>query len=155
MANTKYLKTEVEGYVRGELQRRFGQPFASTFLRLITGGEHEFDAVSDDRSIVASIKASSGLTSGGRRPNGKYNDNIAELYYLSLVKAEQRFLVLTSPEFHALLLRKLKDRIAPGLSIMCIPLPEDIQREVDAVVLQASREMRGVAEATEAENEIT
>lgn len=115
MANTKYLKTEVEGYVRSELQRRFGRAFKSEFLRLVTGGQHEFDAVSDDRSIVASIKASSGLTSGGRLPSGKFNDNIAELYFLTLVEAEQRLLVLTSPEFHALLLRKLKDRVASGL----------------------------------------
>ena len=155
MANTKYLKTEVEEFVRCELQRRYGKIFTSRFLQLITGGQHEFDAVSDDGAIVASIKASSGLTSGGRLPSGKFNANIAELYFLTLVEAEQRLLVLTSPEFHELLQRKLKNRVAPGLSLICVPLPEVIQREVDAVVLQASREMRSTVEAAEAENTIT
>jgi hypothetical protein len=155
LANTKYLKTEVEAFVRCELEHRYGRPFSSRFLRLVTGGQHEFDAVSDDGSIVASIKASSGLTSGGRLPSGKFNDNIAELYFLTLVEAQQRFLILTSPEFYALLQRKLKERIAPGLSLLCIPLAEDIQREVDAVVLQASREMRPTVEAVEIESTIT
>ena len=155
MANTTYLKNEVECFVRGELQRRFGQRFTSRQLKLVTNGSHEFDAVSEDGKIVVSIKASSGLTSGGNLPSGKFNDNIAELYFLSLVEAEQRILVLTSPEFHRLLTRKLEDRIAPGLSIECISLPDDIQRDVDTVVLEASREMKRVAEAVAAESETT
>lgn len=155
MADTSYLKNEVERFVRGELERRFSQSFTSRRLKLVTDGNHEFDAVSEDGKIVVSIKASSGLTSGGHLPSGKFNDNIAELYFLSLVEAEQRILVVTSPSFHQLLIRKLRDRVAPGLSIECISLPDEIQSDVDAVVLKASREMNQVAEAVAAESEIT
>jgi hypothetical protein len=81
MANTSYYKTHVEPFVRGELHRLHGRAFSSQVLRLPTGGTHEFDAVADDGSIIASIKSLSGNTSGGKRPAGKYAVCLAELYF--------------------------------------------------------------------------
>lgn len=65
MANTRYLTTEVENYVRSHLARKYRMQFSKMVLPLTVGGRHEFDAVAADLSIVASIKATSGLTSGG------------------------------------------------------------------------------------------
>jgi hypothetical protein len=97
VANTRYLRTVVEDYVRGALHDEYGKDFAPKFLRLLPGGRHEFDAVSEDGTVVASVKSASGLTSGGRVPSGKLKDCIAELYFLSLVEARERLLVLTTP----------------------------------------------------------
>lgn len=94
-----YLRRVVEGYVREQLRREFEQPFAAASLALAPGGRHEFDAVSQDGRVVASIKSASGLTAGGRIPAGKIKDSVAELYYLSLVSAPVRRLVLTTPAF--------------------------------------------------------
>ena len=106
--------------------------------------------------MVASIKATSGRTSGGNLPQGKFNNAIAELYYLSLVTAPTRILVLTNAGFRDLLLRKLQGAIAPGVSIKCIPLSVELQAEVDKVVRAASEEMSGQAAAEiVAEAEIT
>ena len=77
MADTTYLRRIVETYVRDQLSREFGQTFSARFLSLQPGGRHEFDAVSEDRGVVASIKAASGLTAGGRNPSGKIKDCIA------------------------------------------------------------------------------
>ncbi len=71
MANTSYLRYTVEPWVREQLAERYGQPFAPMVLRLAPGGTHESDAVSDDRRIVVSIKANSGLTSGGNHPQAR------------------------------------------------------------------------------------
>lgn len=141
MANTTYLRREVESHVRAELAAKHGQPFSSQFLELRTGGRHEFDAVSDDEQIVAGIKAASGLTAGGRIPSGKINSSLAELYYLSLVEAPVRMLVLTNPEFHAIFVKKTSGAIAWGIAVICMPLPEAMQAEVDAVVRLASDEV--------------
>ena len=65
VADTRYLTKEVEDFVRAGLRQRHGIEFSKRKLRLTTEGEHEFDAVSADGKIVASIKAASARTSGG------------------------------------------------------------------------------------------
>lgn len=87
---------------------------------------HEFDAVSDDRSIVASIKASSGLTTGGKLPVGKTKDSYAELHFLSLVKAPHRILVLTDPEFHRIFTEVSDGRLPAGVKVVHLPLPPEL-----------------------------
>lgn len=141
MANTYYLRKVVEGYVREQLEEEFRQPFASVVLPLTTGGTHEFDAVSADGQIVVSVKAASGLTATGRNPSGKIKDSIAELYFLGLVEAPIRSLVLTTPAFHEIFQKAMKGKIAPGLSVRCIPLPAAIQQEVNKIVATASAEV--------------
>lgn len=145
MADTTYLRYAVEPYIRERLAERFKQSFAPKPVHLITGGKHEFDAVSADDSIIVGIKAASGMTSGGRVPSGKLNNAIAELYYLSLVAAPTRILVLTTPTFYALMIKKVKGALAPGIAIECIELPNEMQIEVDKVVKAASAEVSPLA----------
>lgn len=78
MANTLYLKRVVEDVVRQHLAQQFGVPFESRELTLVTGGTHEFDAVSEDGRVVASIKSTSGKTSGGKLPSGEIRAAQAE-----------------------------------------------------------------------------
>jgi hypothetical protein len=153
MANTTFLAGEVEKFVRAELAKNYRQPFTKKFLALQPGGKHEFDAVSEDGSIVASIKAHSGLTSGGKLPS--ILACIAELYYLTLADAPTRLLVLTNPQFFEIFKRKTLGAVTGGVSIELIPLPAEMQAKVDVVVKEASREMsQGVVEAA-VETEIT
>ena len=141
VANTRYLTTIVEDHVRRALSERHGVIFEKRVLTLTTGGQHEFDAVAVDGSIVASIKSASGRTAGGRVPSGKIKDSIAELYFLSLIEAPRRMLMLTTPEFHEIFCRKLEGQVAPGLEIVCEPLPPKVQAEVEAVQQTASAEV--------------
>ena len=145
MANTSYLRREVEKYVRAQLAQEFHQPFAAEFLRLVPGGRHEFDAVSADHNVIGSVKSASGLTSGGRIPSGKIKDCIAELYYLSLVEAPIRRLVLTTPSFFEIFVKTTHGAVAAGIEVVCLPLPEEIQKQVDLVVRVASREVAPAA----------
>jgi len=157
MADTTVLTREVEDFVRAHLAEQHGQAFGKRFLVLRTGGKHEFDAVSEDGSIIASIKAHSGRTSGGNIPSGKIFACIAELYYLSLANAPTRLLVLTNPQFFEIFKRKMREAVVDGVAIEHIPLSAELQNKVDLVVEKASQEMshaREVAEA-EVETEIT
>lgn len=60
MADTTYLKKELEEFVRRKLALKYWMPFEKKFLKLRTGGRHEFDAVSENERIVVSIKSSGG-----------------------------------------------------------------------------------------------
>jgi hypothetical protein len=141
MANTSYLRYSVEPWVRERLAERYGQPFDPKVVRLAPGGSHEFDAVSGDGRIVASIKANSGLTSGGNHPTGKVATCLNEVYYLTLVEARERLLVLTNPAFYEIFVKTLAGKIAAGVQIVLVPLPAEMQRQVDGVTLLASQEM--------------
>jgi hypothetical protein len=159
VANTNLLRREVEGYVRRVLTERHQQEFRAERLTLRTGGTHEFDAVSADGQIIVSIKSASGLTAGGKHPSGKIKDCLAELYYLSLVDAPVRMLVLTTPEFHRLFTKKIAGALADGLFIECFPLSADLQKQVDDVVRRASQGVSparaAMDVATEVESQIT
>lgn len=141
MANTSYLRYSVEPWIRDRLAERFGQGFSPRLLPLAPGGAHEFDAVSSDGRIVASIKANSGLTSGGNHPTGKVATCLNEVYFLTLVDAEERLLVLTNPDFHTIFARATAGQIAPGVRVELLALPPDMQRTVDGVTALASKEM--------------
>jgi hypothetical protein len=146
MANTALLRYKVEPYIRAQLEVEFGQPFRSKELPLPGGATREFDAVSDDSTVVVSIKTSSGLTSGGKRPSGKINSCTADLYYLSLLDAPIRRLVLTNPEFHKIFITVMRGAIAQGIDVVLVALPPELQAEVDGVIAEASSEIdRGKA----------
>ncbi len=143
MANTNYLK-EIECWVRDNwLPQQFpGCRFDKRFLELITGGKHEFDAVSNDRSIVAGITTRSWKTKGGNLPSGKYHGLFSELYFLSLVQAKNKFLILTNSEMYEDFRRKSLGKVAKGIEIIFCQLPSEMAERVDSVQGVASRELK-------------
>ncbi len=146
MANTKAYG-EAEDYVRTTaLPELFHQPFEKEFLpvgRKADGSiaRHEFDAVSKDQTLVASIKALSGRTARGRNPSGKVNDANAELLFLSLVRASRRFLVLTDESFFRLFERESDGKRPPGVELLHVPLPQSIREKLERARKIASREV--------------
>lgn len=155
MANTSYLRYIVEPWIRERLTERYGQSFTARQLPLVPGGRHEFDAVSADRRIVVSIKANSGLTSGRNYPTGKVATCLNEVYFLTLVAAEERLLILTNRAFHEVFTRATRGQIANGIEVELVELPADMQQKVDAITRRASEEMgrERAAAASEVEAE--
>jgi hypothetical protein len=148
MVNSRYLTTAVEDEVRHSLSELYQTSFHRRPLQLQTGGQHEFDAVSDNGKIVASIKTAA-VAAGGRHPSGRVVDCFAELYFLSVLRARRRLLVLTSPEFHELFLTIARGKLAPGIEIVHIPLSAQTQARVSAVQKAASDEVTPVLDAAE------
>ncbi len=93
------------------------------------------------KKIVVSIKAHTGLTSGGKRPVGKISSSLNEIYFLTLVEAPTRILMLTNRSFYELFMRANMGKIPSDISVEHIELPLDMQVEVDAVTARARREM--------------
>ena len=146
MAKTTELR-EVERFVRKELERDYpGHTFTEKALPLGkrrdgTYAVHKFDAVSEDNSIVASIKSHSWLTSGGRSPAGKIGQIYESLYFLSLVDAKTKLLVLTDRATYEGFLVKSDGKIAEDVEIKLFPLPPALQESLNKVRQRASQEM--------------
>ena len=140
MANTSALQAAIE-WVRSDLAARTGVAFVKARVRFTIGGTWTFNAVAADKSVVATVMNSSGATSGGKKPVGKLRGAIAELYFLSLVEAPRRALVVTNRNFLQYLERELEGALSDGLEILLITLPEDLAAAVAGVTEAASDEM--------------
>jgi hypothetical protein len=145
VANTQALKGDVESYVRTALESEFGVPFEKKRLTLIRvaglPGDHEFDAVANDGSVLGGMISSAARTSGGRRNVGAVHHATGELYYLSLTDARRRMLVCTDPSFRNLMTSVMRGRLASGLEIRHMALPDDLERRVQACRVNSSGEM--------------
>jgi len=141
VADTSYLRRVVEPYVRQELGRRYDTVFLPKVTGLVSGGQREFNAVSHSGAIVASITSAGGKTVSGSVLPGRVRTAESELYYLTLVDATTKLLVVTSPEFFALLLKRLDGKLATGISLELVELPEEMAAEVARVRAEASVEM--------------
>ncbi len=148
MANTRQLTIDVENYVRGQLEQKFSQQFQKKKLLIGqqangTPAYHEFDAVSADGSVICAIKSSSGRTGQGKYPSGKVAGAYKDLYFLLLVKAQRRILILTDPEFYEIFKRNSDGKFTDGLELMFVPLSLELAAKVQAVHIAAREEMAG------------
>jgi len=145
MADTSYLKSVVEDHVRAWLKEKFGQSFAPAFLPLAgvqgTARTHEFDAVSEDRAIVCSIKTASWKTSSGKRGSSKVHGAYTELYFLGLVTARDKYVVLPDPEFLRCFTRETGGRLINGVTLLHCPLPDDLSKEIDSIRTKSRSEL--------------
>jgi hypothetical protein len=88
MADT-ITQLEVEDWVREKwLPLQFGQTFHREKLRLSSGGVFDFDAVSSDRRIAASISTSAAATAGGRSAADKLMKLRADMLFLTAKERE-------------------------------------------------------------------
>ncbi len=63
------------------------------------------------------------------------------MYFLTLVSASIRLLVLTNPEFYGMFTRVTAGQTAEGLRVKLLPLLPEMQNSVDGVTRLVSEEM--------------
>ena len=147
VVKTIELKTKVEPFIRRELEKTYTRhTFTEKALPLRRKRDgiyavHKFDAVSEDNTIVASIKSHSWQTSGGNLPSGKIGQIYQSLYFLSLVDAKTKLLILTNREAYEGFLRVSDGKIAEDIEIKLCALPLELQLLVNKVLQKASQEM--------------
>ncbi|OBW61577.1 hypothetical protein [Dehalococcoides mccartyi] len=141
MADTTFLKNNVENHVRKWLSMQFpGHSFSKIYLNLKSGGKHEFDAVSEDSSIVAGIKTNSYKTKGGNNPSGKISNLYQELYFLSLIESKNKLLIFTDAGLFRQFEKESNGKLADGIELILCLLPSEIQSEVNKIQKIASDE---------------
>lgn len=126
-----------EEWIAGEwLPKRFGQPFSETRLRLSSGGDFKFDAVSKDRRIIANISTSPEKTARGKHGTAKVQKIRSDIYFLLLATAETKLIVLSEPDMHAWWHEEAaKGRVPAEIKFLHAVLPDGLQ-----AMLRASRQ---------------
>ena len=142
MANTNLIKSKIHPYVRDWLKNQYGPEFGKNSLPLRgCEGKHEFDAVSSNGKIVAEIKTASGRTSGGKHPSGKRASAFEQLYFLSLVEAEKKLLIITDAEFLEIMKARTAGIVPADIELVKCPLPPPLAELVIFITNEASEEI--------------
>jgi hypothetical protein len=129
MADTR-VQLEVEDWVRREwLLAQYAQEFKRERLKLESGSVFDFDAVSVDKTIVANVSTSSGITSGGKNPAGKIQKLRADMLFLLMVQAEKRLIVLTEMDmFNLCQKEKENGRVPFEIEFVYVVLPDNLAK---------------------------
>jgi len=142
LANTNLIKSKIHPYVRSWLKDQYAVEFGKNALPLRDcEGKHEFDAVSSNGKIVAEIKTASGWTSGGKHPSGKRASAFEQLYFLSLVEADNKLLIITDADFFEIMKGRTAGIVPTNIKLVKCPLPPHLAEIVHSITNEASKEI--------------
>ena len=141
MADTR-IQLEVEDWVRRNwMPAQFGAKFSRERLRVRSGGVFDFDAVSEDHSIVATISTSGSKTSSGKNAVGKILKLRSDMLFLTMVEAERRVVVLTERDMLDQCQKESEGgRVPKEIEFVCSTIPEELRTRLIAARLKASGE---------------
>jgi hypothetical protein len=149
MVDTR-VQLEVEDWVRRNwMQSQFGIRFSRERLRLRSGGVFDFDAVSADQSIVATISTSASLTSGKKHGVGKMLKLRSDMLFLTMVEAKRRLVILTEREMCDRCEKEAAGgRVPPEIEFACATIPNELRERLVAARQKASGEWMGDSDNT-------
>ena len=141
MADTR-VQHEVEDWVRNEwMPKEYGQSFQRERLVLEMGGEHDFAAVSTDRSVVATISTGGATTVSGNFATGKVMKLRSDMLFLTMVGAVRRLIILTEADMYELCMRESGyGRVPAGIEFARVAIPAGLQKRLVAARRVSSRE---------------
>jgi hypothetical protein len=123
----------------------YGMSFYRERLKIRSGGVFDFDAVSGDKSIVATVSTSGAKTSSGKHAVGKILKIRSDMLFLTMVDASRRVVVLTEHDMYEQCLRETGGgRVPPEIEFVYAPLPDELNKRLVAARQKASVESRGV-----------
>lgn len=142
MADTR-VQLEVEDWVRSEwMPATFGMTFRRERLTLRSGGKFDFDAVSPDDSIVATISTSGSLTAGGKHGVGKMMKLRSDMLFLTMVQAHRRIMVFTERDmFERCRAEKESGRVPPEVEFALAEIPAELRVRLTAAKAKSSSEV--------------
>lgn len=137
MADTR-CQIECEDWVRREwMPGEFKQSFYRERMPLSSGGVFDFDAVSADKTIIASISTSGARTASGKHAVGKLMKLRSDMLFLLMSEAARKVIVLCEPDMLALCLRERDSgRVPKEIEFVHAPLPDEL-----AIRLVAARKL--------------
>ncbi len=110
---------------------KFGLRFARERLKLSSGGEFDFDAVSADEKIGAVISCSSGVTKSGRAAMPKLHKIRSDCLFLLLASLDRRILLFSDHALFRLVeAEKKSGRFPREVELYHVSLPTELDGEV-------------------------
>ena len=142
MADTR-VQLEVEDWIRTTwMLEAFGQRFRRERLPLRSGGRFDFDAVSMDEKIIATISTSSSLTSGGKHGVGKMMKLRSDMLFLIMASAERRLMVFTEGDMYKRCLADAEGgRVPPEIEFVLAEIPENLRARLGKAKAKSSAEV--------------
>ena len=142
MADTR-CQVECEDWIRREwMPTVFGQPFYRERVQLTSGGVFDFDAVSADQTIVASISTSGSRTAPGKHATGKMMKLRSDILYLLMTKAARRLVILCEKDMYERCKREVGGgRLPKEIEFFHAPLPDALAIRLFAARQVASNEV--------------
>ena len=142
MADTR-VQLEVEDWVRRTwMAEKFGSSFHRERVHLSSGGVFDFDAVSPDRSIIATISTSGARTGSGNYAVGKIMKIRSDMFFLLLTSAERRLVVLTEEDMYNQCLTEAQaGRVPPAIEFVHARIPAELDARLRNARTTASKEM--------------
>lgn len=124
------------------MSEEFGQKFHRERLPLRSGGKFDFDAVSSDEKIIATISTSSSLTSGGKHGIGKMMKLRSDMLFLIMAAAERRIVILTEQDMYKKCLAEAKGgRVPPEVEFVLATIPEELRERLEKAKAKSSAEV--------------
>jgi hypothetical protein len=147
MADTR-VQLEVEDWVRRNwMVQHFGVRFSRERMPLRSGGVFDFDAVSDDHFVVATISTSGSRTSAGKHAVGKILKLRSDMLFLTMVEAKRRLIVLTERDTYEQCEREAAGgRVPPEIEFACATIPDELRVHLVAARSKASGESAGAVD---------
>jgi hypothetical protein len=128
MANSTIATKDVENWIRNEfLPNKYGQAFAKRKLGVQSGAEIEFDAVSEDGTIICIISTSSVKTADGQFDTSALADvREKALWTISLNEKPETIVFACTDKSMLDLVKKEKDkgRFPKQIKTLLVKLPE-------------------------------
>jgi hypothetical protein len=126
------------------MEAEFGMKFSRERLPLRSGGVFDFDAVSKDRSMVATISTSGSKTAGGKNAVGKILKLRSDMLFLTMVEAKRRIIVLTERDMCDQCEKEAAGgRVPPEIEFVCAIIPDSLRSRLVDARLKASGESSG------------
>jgi hypothetical protein len=149
MADTR-IQLEVEDWVRRSwMPSQYGARFSRERLPLRSGGVFDFDAVSNDHSIVATISTSGAKTSSGNHAVGKILKLRSDMLFLTMVDAKRRIIVLTEQDMCDQCGKEFAGgRVPQEIEFVCAEIPSELRARLVEGRAKASGESLGKITAT-------
>jgi hypothetical protein len=123
---------------------QYGTKFSRERLRLRSGGVFDFDAVSEDQSIVATISTSGAKTSGLKYAVGKILKLRSDMLFLTLVDAKRRIIILTERDMCDQCEKEFEaGRVPREIEFVCAVIPDELRARLVEARSKASKESSG------------
>ena len=111
---------------------RFGCQFWLGNRRITSGGTHEFDAVSGQDGIYASISTSRLRNAAGKIGAGKVCKIRSDLFFLLLATASRRLCVLTEEDMFEFWFKERQNgRVPESIEFQYVELPFNLRRKLE------------------------
>ncbi len=112
-------------------------------VRLSTGGDHEFDAVSDDCLTISTIETGKPRTAKGKPAIAKTHKIRTGIYFLLLTDAKRRIVTLTDRSMYDWWIKEQTAmfRVPASIEFLYVELPNDLQTTLAESQERASQEM--------------